>query len=99
EKVEDDNPQTIWAKAHAAHPGRAAIVAFKVTKPDNLAWPEILASLKGQSYVRALVHGRVHRLDDLLADAKPLAKTKELFVAQDRVTLAPEQKTRFLEAV
>jgi len=55
EKVEDDNPQTIWAKAHAAHAGLPVIVAFKVTKPDNLTWPEILTSLKGQSYVRVLV--------------------------------------------
>ncbi len=98
EPVEDDNPQTIWEKSSAAHAGRQVIVAFKVTKPEKLTWPEILTSLKGQSYVRALVAGQVHRIDDLLTEPKPLAKATELFVAQDRVTLTADQKTRFLEA-
>ena len=55
EKVEDDNPQTIWEKTFAAHAGKPAIVAFKVTKPANLTWPEIIKNLQGQSYVRVLV--------------------------------------------
>ncbi|HEY1110899.1 MAG TPA: excinuclease ABC subunit A, partial [Opitutaceae bacterium] len=99
EKVEDDTPQTIWAKAHAAHAGRTAIIAFKVTKPENLEWAEILKSLKGQSYVRVLVDGAIHRIDDLLTDAKPLAKATQLFVAQDRITLDANDRPRFLEAI
>ncbi|HVS54260.1 MAG TPA: excinuclease ABC subunit UvrA [Opitutaceae bacterium] len=98
EKVEDDNPQTIWEKSAAAHAGRTVLVAFRVAKPDNLAWPEILKSLNAQSYVRALVAGSVHRIDELLANPKPLAKTAAIFVVQDRVTLSPDQKSRFLEA-
>src|SRR5262249_52956117 len=41
----------------------------------------------------------VQRIDDLLANAKSLAKAAHLFVAQDRVTLNADQKSRFLEAV
>src|SRR5687767_7748938 len=104
EKVEDDNPQTIWTKAHAAFPDRTAVVSFKVTKPANLTWPEILQNLKAQSYVRALVpespeESGVHRVDDLLTNLKPLAHAPHLFVVQDRVTLSSNQKSRFLEAV
>jgi excinuclease ABC subunit A len=98
EKVEDDNPQTIWAKAFATHADKNLVVAFKVTKPDNLTWPEILKNLKGQSYVRVIADGHVHRIDDLLAEPKSLAKTKTLFVAQDRIALTADQKSRFLEA-
>ncbi len=111
EKVEDDNPQTIWAKSFAAFPARTVIVAFKVAKPANLTWPEILTSLKGQSYVRVLVPAaaeatasaglNLHRIDDLLADPAPLAasSTPLLFVAQDRITVAEPDRPRFLEAV
>ena len=141
ERVEDDSPQTIWTKTHAAHAGRTIIVGFQVTKPDNLAWAEILSNLKGQSYVRVLVPDAagalaVHRIDDLLAqlsavgDRRPAANpdqrtppsptkakdsaaipplrspisdlpssTSHLFVAQDRLVVAPDQKPRFLEAV
>ncbi len=108
EKVEDDAPQTIWTKLHAAHVGRTLIVAFRVNRPDNLTWPEILANLKGQSYVRVLVPGSVgsqpapalavHRIDDLLADPKPLGRASHLFVAQDRVALTADQQSRFIEA-
>ena len=104
--VVDDNPQTIWEKSILAHPGATALVAFKILKPENLTWPEILLNLKGQSYVRVLLSApgailAVHRIDDLLADISPLnsAASLELFVAQDRLTLAVEHKARFLEAV
>jgi excinuclease ABC subunit A len=41
----------------------------------------------------------VRRIDELLADPAPLAKSTQLYVAQDRVTLASDQRARFLEAV
>ena len=109
EKVEDDNPQTIWTKVRAAHPGRTVIVTFAVTKPEKLTWPEILSNLKGQSYVRVLIpaaHGPLtaHRIDDLIGldraelDAR-LSASPSLHVAQDRLTLEADQQARCLEAV
>jgi excinuclease ABC subunit A len=83
ELVEDDTPQKIFEKATALNTTGPVIVAFKVTKPENLAWREILQSLKGQSYVRVLrplsdekkdgANSRtgtlkVERIDDLLAE-------------------------------
>jgi len=125
EKVEDDNPQTIWAKTAAAQPDQTVVVAFKVAKPANLTWSEILQNLRNQSYVRALLptpgsHERervdspsaasattplsAHRIDALLSDDSPLSAFRSplsppaLFVAQDRLTISPENQTRFLEA-
>jgi len=62
EKVEDDNPGTIWRKTLAAftpsavegHPAATLLVCFRITKPANLTWPEILTSIKGQGYTRVL---------------------------------------------
>jgi len=104
--VEDDTPSTIWAKARAAHPGRTLVVAFKVSRPGKLEWPEILASLKGQSYIRVLLPAAraslpalsAHRIDDLLAAPASLSAADHLFVAQDRITLNADAKVRFLEA-
>jgi excinuclease ABC subunit A len=110
EKVEDDNPQSIWAKTSAAHPGRTLLVAFKVTKPANLTWVEILTNLKNQGYVRVLAADVVYKIDDLLAsDPKdklsPLATlgtqlstAPELYVVQDRLSIAAASRSRFLEA-
>ncbi len=120
ERVEDDNPQSIWAKSTAADPGRTVVIAFQVTRPENLTWPEVLNNLKAQSYVRVLTADSAegwtaHRIDDVPTTATPasasqrpalnagllaaLKSQQRLFVAQDRVTLTPENKSRFLEAV
>ncbi len=121
ERVDDDNPQTIWAKAAAQFAGQTVLVAFAVARPDNMQWREILQSLQGQSYQRVLVPDTtgacaLHRIDDLLAagrsDARecighgtarpgvaPLASATALFVVQDRITLEPAAKARFVEAV
>ena len=141
EKVEDDQPSSIWEKARSALSPASVVVAFKVTRPGNLPWPEILKNLKTQSYVRVLVpipspggmgilpmsngltqaHGQdacaatdnrsppdneraeetdalVHRVDDLLTHPQVLAKAAHVFVAQDRVRLTEDQRSRFLEA-
>jgi excinuclease ABC subunit A len=114
EKVEDDNPQSIWAKAAAAHAGATVIVGFRVTKPANLTWREILENLQGQSYVRVLVPAgaggaapaplSVRRIDELLGLApatleRQFGDASMLYVAQDRVGLEPAGQNRFLEAV
>jgi excinuclease ABC subunit A len=57
EKVEDDNPRTVWHKMAAAHSGQPVVIAFQVARPDKLTWEEILAGLKGQGYTRVLSEG------------------------------------------
>ncbi len=54
EKVEDDTPQTIWVKTLARHPGATLLICFRVAKPANLEWFEILTSIKNQGYTRVL---------------------------------------------
>ncbi len=99
--VVDDTAASIWQKTVATHANDTVVITFRVDRPDNLSWPEILTNLKGQGYARVLLPGKsvtAHRLDDLLADEKPLAKTDHLFVAQDRLPVQPDNQTRFLEA-
>ena len=107
ERVEDDTPQSIWTKTLERHSGRNLIIGFTIRKPEKLAWEEILASLKAQAYVRALVPETdtapariiVRRIEDLLKDASLLRAQTAITVAQDRLAALPETRARFLEAV
>ena len=107
EPVEDDSPQTVWQKTQAAQSGKTIVVGFRVARPDNLSWSEILNNLKGQSYLRIVTAdtaSRVaQRIDDLLADTAKLDQTLQkesaIFVVQDRVTIDAASRTRFLESV
>src|SRR5882757_11157805 len=45
EKVEDDTPATIWTKTLAAHPAATLLLCFRIAKPDNLKWAEVLTSI------------------------------------------------------
>ena len=111
ERVEDDNPQTIWDKTLAAHPAATLLLAFRVVKPVNLSWAEILTSIKGQGYTRVLVPaglteaagaGRpaLAKLEDLLAGRPDvmLERAVQLFVIQDRLSVVTDHRSRFLEA-
>jgi excinuclease ABC subunit A len=105
EKVEDDNPQTVWRKTLAASAGSQVMVTFEVIRPENLAWAEILSSLKNQAYVRVLAARAIdsdlalRRVDDLLADPGALSGTSRLHVVQDRIRVEPGSMARFLESV
>jgi excinuclease ABC subunit A len=86
ERVEDDNPQTIWAKAATQFAAATVLVAFRVARPENLEWREILQNLQGQSYQRVLVPDvdgacALHRIDDLLAEEAPRNGTRERFAS------------------
>ena len=102
EKVEDDTPHSIWQKALASIAGQTAVVAFRVDKPENMDWSEILGNLRGQAYLRLLIPGTTDRFDAVrIDDAEPLlssAKLSHLYVAQDRLPVAAGQESRFLEA-
>ncbi len=54
DKVEDDTPQTIWHKTRAAHGAATLLLCFRIAKPANLKWTEVLTSIKGQGYTRVL---------------------------------------------
>jgi len=105
ERVEDDNPQSVWRKTLRASPGAAVLVAFEVARPAKLAWSEILSNLKNQAYVRALVQRpgdpglAVQRIDSLLADPGALSHTDRIFVVQDRMGVEAASMARFTEAV
>jgi excinuclease ABC subunit A len=105
ERVEDDNPQTVWRKTLESSAGAAVLVAFEVARPASLAWTEILSSLKNQAYVRVLAAQSivsdlaVHRVGELLADPGALSGTDRIYVVQDRILVEPASMARFTEAV
>ncbi|HQY05392.1 MAG TPA: excinuclease ABC subunit A, partial [Lacunisphaera sp.] len=83
EKVEDDNPQTIWTKTNAGHPAATLLLCFRIAKPDNLKWSEILTSIKGQGYTRILTKRRtsnqileIQKIDELLESLDPGSKVQ-----------------------
>jgi excinuclease ABC subunit A len=116
EKVEDDTPATIWTKTLAAHPAETLLLCFRIAKPDNLKWDEVLTSIKGQGYTRVLIEREktkgqkspaktgpeLQKIEDLLS-LSPSALNAQLpasslHVIQDRLRIAAENKSRFLEA-
>ncbi|HVU18730.1 MAG TPA: excinuclease ABC subunit UvrA [Candidatus Didemnitutus sp.] len=111
EPVEDDNPATIWTKVLGRHPAATLLLAFRVDRPANLEWAEILKNLAGQGYARILIpHSRgdtsagdIEKIEDLVALKSAALKsrigsTSRIFVIQDRVAITAENKARFLEA-
>ena len=106
EAVEDDTPQSIWRKARRALSQVNVVVAFRITKPANLLWPEIFTNLKNQGYTRVLLPApaggcTAAKIDELLgpaSSAEPFSSDL-LWVVQDRLALSDANQARFLEAV
>ncbi|HKK19339.1 MAG TPA: excinuclease ABC subunit A, partial [Opitutales bacterium] len=94
--IRDDNPQNIWKTIIGNFPGESLLVCFSVEKPGRLKWSEILKSLSGQGYTRA-IHGRtVVRLEDL--KSSKLKPKDRLHIIQDRLKIEKNGRSRFVEA-
>ena len=107
EPVVDDNPETIWAQTITSHPAATLLLCFRIAKPANLAWSEVLTSVKGQGYTRVLVpdnkgtlsHIKIEDLLGLsLSALDSQLSSSFIHVIQDRLAIAAANKSRFLEA-
>ncbi|QXD24717.1 excinuclease ABC subunit UvrA [Opitutia bacterium ISCC 51] len=96
ELVEDDNPETIWKKVRANSLDTTLLPTFRVDKPKQLKWEEILGPLKAQGYTRALLKGKVTRLEDL---KPPMIGKAPLFIIQDRIRINTKNRNRFIESI
>ena len=74
---------------------RSVLIGFEVVRPAKLKWSEVLAPFLAQGYAHGVLAGKALRLSEFPDKAD--APTEAVLV-QDRVTLAPENKERFLEA-
>jgi len=98
EPVVDDNPQSVWGKSATKYEDQTLLVCFRIERPLKLKWPEIFGNLKKQGYVRVFADDGIHKLDDLI-DETPEKFPDTFHVVQDRITIIPANKSRFLEAV
>ena len=111
--IRDDNPQSVWRELLKQRPGESLLLCFAIQKPEKLSWTEVLQPLSAQGYARVLISnsprkkpGTVRRIDALLEDKSLLPKPKRkkgapeptLFVIQDRIKIAKDQRSRFVEA-
>jgi excinuclease ABC subunit A len=87
-------PDAAWQDSLTRFPGQSLSLAFAVAKPESLGWPTIADEFAKAGFSRAFAAGRRIRLteDEIPADAS------ELLVIQDRVTVSPDQASRFHEA-
>ncbi|KRP37986.1 MAG: excinuclease ABC subunit A [Opitutaceae bacterium BACL24 MAG-120322-bin51] len=97
--ITDDNPQSIWKALLKDHRDANRIIAFPITRPEKFEWSEILQPLSAQGYTRAVFDGKITRIDELQSDKSPLTSHhSQLLVVQDRITVEPKTRSRFIEA-
>jgi excinuclease ABC subunit A len=102
----DDSPQSIWPQLLKSYRDDSLLITFPIKKPSKLKWSEILASLSGQGYTRALLPRTGHDQDtesfklERIEDIKvsKLQASAQIHVIQDRLKIEPQQRARFIEA-
>jgi excinuclease ABC subunit A len=101
--VREDSPRQIWeavirgTEAVTATPTEV-LVTFDLPLSSKLSFQESLALIAKQGYQRVLVEGEILRLDELEARDSAAAKRPAITVVQDRLKLAPGNRSRFTEA-
>ena len=80
----------------ADHGGDTALITFGVPVPPNTPPAAFCEFLQQQGYLRMLIDGKVHRVDEPQGIAQ---LTEVVFVIQDRLQLAPENHARICEAI
>ncbi|MGB0581548.1 MAG: excinuclease ABC subunit A, partial [Limisphaerales bacterium] len=94
-EVGKDTPQSLWQRLRRELPGENCLVTFDLPLSKKVSLKDSLKLIGKQGYQRLLIKGEVVRLEDA---APKLRKPAGLAVIQDRVKLAGNGKSRFVEA-
>ena len=96
--VEKESPQRVWERVNSESriQNSEVLVTFDLALSEKLSLKDSLELIAKQGYQRLLVDGEVVRI----ADASPLIteNCSLITVLQDRLRLAPENRSRFIEA-
>jgi excinuclease ABC subunit A len=92
-----DSPTTVADRLLDELPGETVTVGFAIPRSSKLSHHLILENLRAMGFVRVMVRGVVHRLDDLPPKIKLTAKTVR--VAVDRLEVSADNRARIADSV
>jgi len=94
-----DSAETVAETIAALPAGTRLHVTFPFARSAKLKHAAILEHLRAKGFVRVVVGGAVHHLDDL-AKAKPnLGTAKEVLVVTDRLVVSDDVRSRLTDAL
>ena len=82
-----------WAMESLA--GENILITFPIPVPVDADPKELFPFLNSQGYLRVLIKGETHRTDE----APPKKLPTSLLIIQDRLKIAPQNRSRLLEAL
>ncbi len=95
--VRREPPQLIW-ESQISDLQSEILITFDLPLSEKLSLTDSLALLAKQGYQRLLVNGEIVRVDEAAAHSSFAIRHSSLTVVQDRLTPAPSQRARFVEA-
>ena len=96
EPVIDEHPEVIWERLTQMEVADTVLLVFRLQKPEQLTWDEVIKPLVGQGYSRLLIDGKVTKVDELDFDTYAVS---ELLVIQDRMQFTAKNRSRFLDSI
>ncbi len=94
-EVRKEPPQSVWEACTRDTAVGEALVTFELPLSPRIPLSEQLTLLSQQGFQRVLAESRVVRWDEFPTLATPVT---QLTVVADRIRLAPENRSRFIEA-
>ncbi len=92
-------PPTIWKTLNQQAKDHSLLILFKLKKPENISIDEMLTSLKAQGYSKIYHNNDIYKINSFLEKEKQaLSSQGHFFVIQDKVSVVPKNKSRFIES-
>ena len=99
--VRKDTPQQVWqshANAECGVRNAECLVTFDLALSEKLGFDESLALIAKQGFQRLLLGGEIVRVEEAASHSALRTPHSALTVIQDRLRLAPGNRSRFIEA-
>ncbi len=96
-RLKPDTPQSAADAVVALDEGTRVMITFPIRHSSKVTHAQVIENLKAKGFVRVVADGVPLHLDELPPKTN-LAKTKELLVVADRLSVSRESLTRFTDA-
>ena len=98
-ELRPDTVQSVTDAVLALPEGTRFSVGFPLRLSERVSHDTVVESLRAQGFLRVLVDGTTHHLDQLASGTPDLTTARELIVVADRLVVSPEARGRLADAV
>jgi excinuclease ABC subunit A len=98
-ELKPDSVESVTTSLSSLPEGTRLVITFPLRLSDRVTHEVVLENLRAQGFLRVVLNGSIHHIDDLNAARIDVTRSGELLIVVDRLSVSAELRGRIAESI